>query len=171
LEPVRTGYFEATNGNRRFVVKKFRKSIFEPMRYEVIPGRLLRTPIELRIDGISIHKELERALAPFKLSSKKIRYFVKHLEEVVSHLDPRDLNRLPFESHNPSLWYFSLHNGIWQRALRSSKFLNKRDATHLEAFFGQNLEDGLFVATARVEFEVESRGEAKKSSSDTSTTR
>ena len=40
FEPVKICYFKATNGKERFVIKKFRERIDEPLKYEVDHWRL-----------------------------------------------------------------------------------------------------------------------------------
>lgn len=164
VEPTRTSYFEATNEKQRFVVKKFRKSIFDPQSYELFAGKLHLTPTELVIDGIAIQRELERVFSPFHLSSEKIHHFVKQLEKIVSHLNPGKLKRVPFESHNPSVWYFYLDEGVLEKVLKNSLgFLTKGDVKLLDKFVRKNLEDDLFMAMAKVEFQIESNAEEKKS--------
>ena len=40
FDPQRILYFEATNGRETFLIKRWRKSVLEPIRYDVVPGRL-----------------------------------------------------------------------------------------------------------------------------------
>jgi hypothetical protein len=164
LEPMRTSYFEATNGKVRFVVKRFRRSVFDPMSYELIAGKLRLIPTKLSIDDVAIQRELERALSPLHLSSERIHGFVRQLDRIVSHLNPRDLNRTPFESHNPSVWYFTLDKAILDKVLGScSRFLSKRERRYLHEFVLPNLEDELFMPMAKVDFRIESAMEEKQS--------
>ena len=153
IEPVKTAYFEATSGKKRFVVKKFRKSIFDPMSYELIPGSLVATPRRLQIDSVSIQKQLERILSPF--SPQKIRLFVGELKKVASGLDPKDCKRLLFESHNPSIWYFSLDRSVWEKALEaSSTFLARDESRRLDAAIQNTFDRDALVAFSQVEITV-----------------
>jgi hypothetical protein len=164
VEPVKTSYFEATNGKQRFVVKKFRKSIFDSQCYELIAGKLRLTPTELRIDSSAIQKELERVFSPSPLSSKKVGYFVKQLEATVSNLSPGDLRRVPFASHNPSVWSCYLDEWVLEKVLNSSsKFLTEEEIRCLDEFVRKNLEDNLFMAVTKVEFQIETRVVDKES--------
>ena len=153
IEPVKTAYFEATSGKKRFVVKKFRKSISDPMSYEIVRGSLVVTPQRLQIDGFSIQKQLERILSPF--SPQKIRLFVGELRKIVSGLDPKDCKRLPFESHNPSVWYFSLDRSVWEKALElSSTFLARDESRRLDAVIQSTFDRDTLVAFSQVEITV-----------------
>lgn len=157
VEPMRTSYFEVTNGEQRFVVKKFRKSIFDPMSYELIAGKLHLIPTKLTIDGVAIQRELEAVFPPHHLSSEKIHGYVNRLEETVSHLSLRALKRAPFESHNPSVWYFMLDQAVLDEVLEScSRFLTKRERRCFDEFVRKNLEDELFMPVAKVKFRIES---------------
>jgi len=156
LEPLRTSYFEASNGKERFVVKRFRKSVSDPQSYELVPGKLHLTPTQLRIDGRNIQKELESVFSPLHLFAEKIHYYVRQLEETVSHVDPNELKRVPFESHNPSVRHFYLNGGVVDEvSARASKFFNRTDVKRLDQFVRQNLKDDLFMAVAKIEFRVD----------------
>jgi hypothetical protein len=156
VEPMRTSYFEARSGKRRFVVKRFRKSILEPCRYEAIEGKLLLTPGAPIIDAVSIEKELKRVFSPKKIKSYKIKGFVEELEKNVSRLTAEDLVKASVETHNPSIWYFLLNEKILEQTLAaSSRFLSRRDRQLLAEFARENLADPLFMATARIDFQIE----------------
>ncbi len=97
------------------------------------------------------------------MSSAKIDRFVQNLAEAVSYLDPRKLKRAPFESHNPSLWYFILDQRILGRILRSSsQSFTEREVKLLQEFFRRNQEDPGFMAAATVEFQIEKGGDGEK---------
>ncbi|NIO05717.1 MAG: hypothetical protein GTN74_14260 [Proteobacteria bacterium] len=161
-EPTKTSYFEVTNGRQRFVVKRVRKSILDAQRYELIPGKLRLKPSKPRIDCPALQRELAREFARH-MSSAKIDRFVQNLAEAVSYLDPRKLKRAPFESHNPSLWYFILDQRILGRILRSSsQSFTEREVKLLQEFFRRNQEDPGFMAAATVEFQIEKGGDGEK---------
>jgi hypothetical protein len=161
IEPVKTGYFEATNGKKRFVVRKFRKSVFDPMTYELIPGSLVLVPQRLQIDRVAIQKELERMLSPF--STKKIRLFVGELEKIVSGLRPRNCKRLPFESHNPSVWYYNLEGSVWEKTLgASSTFLTLDEGRQLKAAIRGTFDHDTPVAFSQVKITLKAEPRSNK---------
>ena len=156
-EPVKTCYFEATNGKERFLVKRFRKSVLDPLQYVLVPGRLHISPMGLRVDGAAIQKELEQSLSSLHLSRQKIGHFVWELEQLVSRTEPGKLTRVPYESHHPALWYYYLEEPLVAEALeRASSFLARTDVERLGAFVRQHLTDDPFLAVAHVHFHVES---------------
>ena len=40
-EPVKTSFFKATNGKERFVIKKFKEKIDEPLKYSIDPREII----------------------------------------------------------------------------------------------------------------------------------
>jgi len=158
-EPVKTSYFEVTNGRQRFVVKKSRKTVLDPQRYEIVPGKLRLTLRKPSIDGFAIQRELERAFSPHQISSRKIHGFIQGLADAVAHLDPRKLKQAPFESPNPSMRYFVLDERILTRVFKSSSMsLTKKEAKLLDEFFQKNLGESFLMPVAEVEFEIQKCG-------------
>ena len=72
------GYIEVTNGQDRYVVRRTRKSIQEPMSDELIRGRLANVGLTVEVQDSEIKKEIRttfpghRQLAPTKLSKTSI---------------------------------------------------------------------------------------------------
>jgi len=160
-EPVKTCYFEATNGKERFLVKRSRKSALDPLRYELVPGRLRINPMELRVDGAAIQKELERSLSHIGLSYQEIKHFVRELEQLVSRVKPDELTRVPYESHHPAVRYYYLNEPLIARALEgASRFLARTDVERMGAFVRQHLRDDPFLAVAEVHFHIETHHKA-----------
>jgi hypothetical protein len=155
-EPLRTSFFEATNGRERFVIKKTRESILDAYRYEAVEGKLLLKPGPPSIDRTSIEKEFGRASDLEKIEKNKIKYFIDRLEQTVSLLNPQALEKAAFESHNPSIWYFFLNEDVLDQAFTAcSQLLSQRDRQLLAEYVRQNLDSPLFMASVRVDFQVE----------------
>ena len=76
FEPIKTSFFKATNGKEKFVIKKFREKIDEPLKYQLISGdySLKCTAIEIQSEEIS--KQLKRELKP-PLSQTQMDAFLK----------------------------------------------------------------------------------------------
>ena len=89
-DPMATGYIEATDGKETVLLRRVRQSIHEPMRYELVPGRLVHRGATLDIQENTLRKEMKLHFlwAPAQpLSDDKIDLFVKIYREVVSDLD------------------------------------------------------------------------------------
>ena len=89
-DPMATGYIEATDGKETVLLRRVRSSIKEPLRYELVPGRLVHRGSTLDIQENSLRKEmrLHFSWVPAEpLSDEKIDLFVKLYRQVVSKLD------------------------------------------------------------------------------------
>jgi hypothetical protein len=89
-EPTKTSFFKATNGKEKFVIKKFREKIDEPLKYQVISGdfSLKCTAIEIQWEEIS--KQLKREIKP-PLSQSQMDAFLKLYRHLFKNIDINDL--------------------------------------------------------------------------------
>src|SRR4030066_804681 len=99
-EPIKPSFFKATNGKEKFVIKKFRERIDEPVKYQLIAGDYSLKCITLEIQSEEISKQIKRELTP-PLSQNKIDAFLKLYCVIVEDIDIKDLERIPEDTHNP----------------------------------------------------------------------
>jgi hypothetical protein len=98
-DPMATGYIEATDGKETVLLRRVRVSIHEPLRYELIPGRLVQRESTLDIQENTLRKEMKLHFlwAPAQpFSDEKIDLFVKIYREVVRELDAHTICDRPF---------------------------------------------------------------------------
>ena len=57
VEPLKVSYFDATNGKERFVIKRWRESINNPLQYELIPG-YVKTAVNLEVQSDEIRRQI-----------------------------------------------------------------------------------------------------------------
>lgn len=91
-DPMAIGYIEVTDGKETVLLRRVRATIHEPLRYELVPGRLVHRASTLDIQENSLRKEMKLhfSWAPAQpLSDEKIDLFVKLYRQVVSTLDAR----------------------------------------------------------------------------------
>src|SRR4030042_3759765 len=63
-EPIKTSFFKATNGREKFVIKKFRERIDEPLKYQLVPGDYSLKCAGVEIQSEEISRQLEREVKP-----------------------------------------------------------------------------------------------------------
>lgn len=91
-DPMSVAYVEVTNGHDRYLVRRGRKSIQEPMSYELISGRLAEVGIRVEVQENEIKKEMKNhfswtpAICP---RDEKIDIFLGLIKEVIQTLEPR----------------------------------------------------------------------------------
>src|SRR3972149_4130062 len=123
-EPVKTSFFKATNGREKFVIKKFRERIDEPLKYQLVPGDYSLKCIAVEIQSEEISRQLERELKP-ALSQDKMDAFLKLMGAIVEDIDMRDLERIPEESHHPLEVYYKIDDVRVTYLLRNCRHIFK----------------------------------------------
>jgi hypothetical protein len=147
-EPVKASFFKATNGKEKFVIKKFREKIDEPLKYLLVPGdySLKCTAIEIQAEEIS--KQLERELNP-PLSQNKIDAFLKLYRAIAEDVDIKDLERIPEESQYPLEIYYKLDDIRLMYLLRNCHSIFKgQEYSAMEEFIHRHKDDGVLLLKA-----------------------
>lgn len=111
-DPMATGYIEASDGKETVLLRRVRASIHEPLRYEIVPGRLVHREATLDIQANMLRKEMKLHFlwAPAQtLSDEKIDLFVNLYREVVSGLDAHTVCSRQFSVSDDSIAYGPLN--------------------------------------------------------------
>jgi hypothetical protein len=147
-EPVKTCFFKATNGKEKFVIKKFRERIDEPLKYQLISGdySLKCTAIEIQSDQIS--KQLKAEIKP-PLSQGNIDAFLKLYRAIAENVEIKDLERIPEESQCPLEIYYRLDDIRLMYLLRNCRNIFKgQEYSAIEEFIYRQKDDGVLLLKA-----------------------
>lgn len=153
-EPIKASFFKATNGKERFVVKKFRERIDEPLKYLLIPGDYSLKCVTVEIQSEEIAKQLKWELKP-PLSRGKIDAFLKLYRAIVEDIDIEDLERIPEESDRPLEVYYKIGDVPLMYLLRNCHHIFKgREYSAMEEFIHRHKDDGVLLlkATYQIQF-------------------
>ena len=90
------GYIEVTNGQDRYVVRRTRKSIQEPMSDELIRGRLANVGLTVEVQDSEIKKEIKNHFSWAPATSPN---------EVVKNIDPQRIQISEYSYTNDSISY------------------------------------------------------------------
>ena len=107
-DPMGVGYIEVTNGQDRYVLRRARKSIQEPMNYELIRGRLSSISLTVEVQDREIKKEIKNhfSWAPATCpDDDKISLFVELVKGVVEKIDPRRIQISEYSSTDEAIAY------------------------------------------------------------------
>ena len=91
MDPMGVAYIEVTNSRESYLLRRARKSIQEPLFYELVQGRLTAVRLTVEIQENEIKKEMKNhfSWAPARCPDEpKIDLFVSLFKEVVKMLDP-----------------------------------------------------------------------------------
>ena len=154
FEPIKTSFFKATNGKEKFVIKKFREKIDEPLKYQLIPGDYSLKCIAIEIQSEEISKQLKRELKP-PLSQTQIDAFLKLYRAIVENIDIQDLERISEESPYPLEIYYKIDDLHLMYLLRNCRNIFKgQEYSAMEEFIHRHKDDGVLLLKATYKIQL-----------------
>lgn len=163
LEPIKVSYFKATNGKERFVIKKFREKIDEPLRYQLIPGDYSLKCIAIEIQSKEIKKQLETEFKTSPLSQTKMAAFIKLHQRIAEMIDIKNLERVPEESPHPLEIYYKMDDLSLMYLLRNCRNIFKgKEYLDLEEFIHRHRDDGVLLFKATYEIQISGTSKSRK---------
>jgi hypothetical protein len=154
FEPIKTSFFKATNGKQKFVIKKFRGKIDDPLKYQLISGdySLKCTAIEIQSEEIS--KQLKRELKP-PLSQTQIAAFLKLYRAIVENINIHDLERISEESPYQLEIYYKIDDLHLMYLLRNCRNLFKgQEYSAMEEFIHRHKDNGVLLLKATFKIQL-----------------
>lgn len=134
IEPLKVSYVEATNGKERFVIKKWRDDINDPLRYELIPG-CMKTTFSLEVQSHEIRKRLHDETNHPSMTEAKIERFVQMIETVVSGFCAGDRIDITAETDAPLVSHCKMDADLTREILRlSEKIFSTEELKEIERF-------------------------------------
>jgi hypothetical protein len=156
-EPLKIAYFEATNGGRRFLIKRWRSTIDEPLAYEIIEGSIALTHGKVRAQAEAIKKQLKAENNLF-ISKKKLDYFINAILAEVKKLDP-DTLEVSAEGETPLISYYQLGSDCVERIVtRCDGTFDRHELNLLRDFIMEHNEyDDVMTLVAEKKFTIKTR--------------
>lgn len=163
FEPVKISYLRATNKKEKFVIKKFREKIGEPIKYQLIPGDYSLECLGVEIQSEEITKQLKAEFKKHPLSQTQISAFLKLYRHIVEIIDIKDLERVPEESSHPLETYYKMDDISLFYLLRNCRNIFKgKQYSDIEEFISHHKDDGVLLLKARYKIQITKREKAKK---------
>ena len=168
IEPVKVSYYRAANKTERFVVKRFRESIEEPLRFRLIPGEYTLECIGIEIQSEEIVRQLKSDFRRSPLSQDQISAFLKLHRRIVDRIDIRNLVRIPEESSHPLEIFYKMDDVSVFYLLRNCRNIVRREAyPQIEQFIYRHKDDGVLLLKARHRIQSTERAKAKGEAAST----
>ncbi|MBW2652923.1 MAG: hypothetical protein JRC57_07585 [Deltaproteobacteria bacterium] len=141
VEPLKVSYFEATNGKERFVIKKWRDDINDPLQYELISG-YIKTTISLEVQLDEIRKQLRDEIKHPSITETKIERFIQIIEKVASQFSAGDKIEITAETDTPLISYCKMDTDFTREILRlSGGIFSAEELKEIEQFIYRNNND------------------------------
>ncbi len=151
-EPVKESYFKATNGQEEFVIKKFRESIDEPMRYQLIHGDFSLHCSHIDIPSRQIKKQLEREFRHPPITDHEVRAFLKVCQYVAKKADVEKLRMVAEEPEHPLTRYYELDEaGLRSLLKRCHALFEEKVCLDIDRFIYHHIDDGVLALKATFE--------------------
>lgn len=147
-EPTKTSFFKATNGKEKFVIKRFREKIGEPLKYRLILGDYFLECADIKVQSGEISKQLKRELNP-PLSQNQIDAFLKLCQTITEKIEVKDLERIAEESPHPLEIYYKMDDIHLMYLLRNCHNIFKgEEYSAMEEFIHRHKDDGVLLLKA-----------------------
>jgi hypothetical protein len=154
IEPVKVSYFKATNGKERFVIRKSRENILEPLTYDLIYGDFALNCVKVEAQAKEIRKQMENELADMGLTKDQLDGFVKLCQGLAGGVDVKTLSRITEDASHPLEIYYRMDDVSYAYLLRNCRRIFQ--GTFFQAvqeFADRHRDDGILLlkATYRIE--------------------
>ncbi len=127
-EPIREDYMLFTDGKKNYTVRRWRKDINEPLKYEIVNCMIEFSKPTLQAQSEDLRRQMLADIKRLKLDRNKIEEFVEHYEDFISNISLNDVFECGFSSNDPMVTYASLKDEIMESFLQtcSSYFSDDR---------------------------------------------
>jgi hypothetical protein len=162
LEPVKTSYFKAINAKKeKFVVKRFRETIGEKLRYQIIPGDYFVECAGVEVQSEEITKQLKIESKAHPFSETQISKFLKLYRRIVRGIDIRKLERTEGSSH-PLEEFYKMDDVSLYYLLRNCRNIFKgKEYFNIEDFIYRHKDDGVLLLKARYKIQINKKPNTK----------
>lgn len=115
VDPMKVGFAQVSNGRQSFVVRSSRTTIDEPLRFELLAGKLKVSRSIAGVQESEIRQEMARHAswdADEKPSPRQIDAFIKIFRDLAAEADPEQTWICAYADGDVSLAYGSLDRGM-----------------------------------------------------------
>ncbi len=140
FDPHRILYFETTNGKETFLIKRWRRSVLEPVHYDVVPAKL-EVLMTVDIQQSDLTKQLRHEMSEPSVTPEKLNRFIAILQDEARKIDPIRCAAEGIEVHEANIVFVPLAEDQIARILdKSRSIFTPEELTRLERFIRDNAE-------------------------------
>jgi len=141
-ESVKISYFEASNGQQSFLIRRTKPALDQPAIYQLIPGKLLVSNVSFDIQEEALRKQMAARNGSAPLTEEKIQKFIRAFQDEVETIGPEKLAEeveVAEEGETPLLSYGIFKEARWENVLRRcAKDFEKADLNKVRKFIDEN---------------------------------
>ncbi|MCX8119110.1 MAG: hypothetical protein N3G78_14420 [Desulfobacterota bacterium] len=155
FEPVKVSYFKATNGKDRFVIKRYRERIDEPLTYQLIQGDYSLQLNRIEIQEEEIRKQLDWELGPSLIQETQREAFIELYRHILKTMEIHRLERAAEESLHPLEVFYKMDEVSLFYLLRNCRNIFKGESYRaIESFIERHKEDGVLLLKASYQIQL-----------------
>jgi hypothetical protein len=141
-ESVKVSYFEASNGQQSFLIRRTKPALDQPAIYQLIPGKLLVSNVSFNIQEEALRKEMATRNGSAPLTEEKIQKFIRAFRDEVETIGPDRLSEevdVAGEGETPLLSYGIFKEAHWENILRRCALdFDNADLNKIRQFIDEN---------------------------------
>ncbi len=145
-EPVKTSYFEATNGCQKFLIKRTKSGLEHPAQYEILPGQMKISNLEIKIQESDLQRQISADRTSSAPSAERVSEFITAFnQEVAAILPHRLLEAIEAteEGDSPRFIYAALKQERWEKILdRCARNFQSSDLKWIREFIRNHQQPG-----------------------------
>jgi hypothetical protein len=140
-EPIREDYLQVTDGSEIYTVRRWRKDINEPIKYQIVNFDIIFDKPVLGVQSDDLEKQMIADADRFKFKKTNIKKFIKLFKAFVSRLELDNVIECGFSVDDPMTSYAKLKDEIGEAFLNhcQNKF-SETDINSLRMFISENSE-------------------------------
>jgi len=112
-EPLREDYFMVTDGSKNYTLKKWRKNVNEPMKYQIIDDCIESEEPFIQVQSDELKKQMIADSSKLKLDDHKVNEFVEYYKDFVSGIEMNDVMECGL-SYDPMASYAALKTEVME---------------------------------------------------------
>ncbi len=142
FELIKVSYFEATNGQERFLVKRSRERFDQSAHYEIIPGKLKISNVACEILEEELRGQIGNLNGSSQLTDEEVNYLIKALQEEFKNISPEELFQeieIVEEVQTPLTLLATFKEKHWQNIIqRLQNYLRQQEFRRILDFLEKN---------------------------------
>lgn len=140
-DPIREDYLLASDGNEIYTIRRYRRNINEPFKYQIVNMELVFGKPFVKIQEADLRDQMIIDSPRYGFSREKIKIFVRLYRSLISRIELEDLEYTGFSFENPMISYAKLKDKVKEEFLdRCKSIFDEKEIESLRRFIDENSE-------------------------------
>ena len=132
----------ASKADRKFLIRRTRKALDQPVSYEIIPGKLKLLNVSLKIQEFDLRRQIDAEKEFPLLLKRKMEKFIEAFRDEITGISAEDFKEQAEaleEGETDLIAYGSLKDSHWERILnRCGRYFKESELRLISRFIDEN---------------------------------